>query len=142
MASYTENFSEVNAFLGYIYGVANATEANTGYVSLANYHRAVVIIHPVSLGSALDVDIEQATSAAGAGAKTFDAGGHDITVAAADTMPSVIEIQTEELDVTGGFYFINVEVTATVASYYVCEVWGTVPRYPPVPTTTLDSITN
>jgi len=142
MADYTERFSEVWSLLGQIRAVAVATEQNTGYVSLANYHRAMIIVIPVSLGSDLDVDVEQGTTTAGAGAKTVDSGGKDITVQSTDTTPSIIELRTEELDVTGGFDCVNVEVTPTVASYFWVGIWGGVPRFAPVSTTNLDSVTD
>ena len=142
MADYTERFSEVWSLLGQIRAVGATTEQNTGYVSLANYHRAMVEILPVSLTGALDVDVEQATTTGGSGAKTLDSGGKDVTVAQADTTPSIIEIRTEELDVTGGFDCINVEVTPGAASYFWVNIWGGVPRFAPVSTTNLDSVTD
>lgn len=142
MADYTERFSEVWALLAEIQGSAASTEQNTGYVSLANYHRAVVMICPISLGSDLDVDLEQGTTTAGAGAKTVDSGNKDITVASTDTAPSIIELRTEELDVTNSFDCLNVEVTPTVASYFWVGLWGGVPRFAPVSTTNLDSVTD
>jgi hypothetical protein len=142
MADYTERFSEVWSLLGSIRGANASTEQNTGYVSLANYHRVMVIVIPVSLGSALDVDLEQGTDTSGTGAKTVDSGGKDITVALADTAPSVIELRTAEMDVTGGFDCLNVEVTPTAGSYFWCGIFGGVPRFAPVSTTNYDSVTD
>lgn len=142
MADYTERFSEVWSLLGQIRAVAATTEQNTGYVSLANYHRAMIIVIPVSLTGALDVDVEQATTTGGSGAKTVDSGGKDITVAQADTTPSIIELRTEELDVTGLFDCVNVEVTPAAAGYFWVGIWGGVPRFAPVSTTNLDSVTD
>ena len=142
MADYTERFSEVWSLLGSITAANATTEQNTGYVSMANYHRAMVIIVPVSLGGALDVDMEQGTTTAGAGAKTLDSGNKDVTVAAADTAPSIIEIRTEEMDVSGGFDCLNVEVTPAAASYFWVGLWGGVPRFAAVSTTNLDSVTD
>jgi hypothetical protein len=142
MADFTERFTEVWALLAEIQGDNTSGELNSGYVSLQNYHRAVVMICPVNLGSALDCDMEQATTTAGAGAKALDSGNKDVTVQVGDTSPSIIEIKCEELDVTNSFDCINLEVTATVASYYWAGVWGGVPRFAPVPTTQLDSVTD
>jgi hypothetical protein len=140
--SYTERFSEHAELLGTIYGTG-AGETNTGYKSLGNFARAVVIIHPVSLGgNALDVDIEQAKTTGGAGAKSFDSGSKDIAVASTDTKPSVIEIRAEELDIDGKFDCINVEITPAGAAYYVAELWGLEARHKPVSTTNLDSVTD
>lgn len=142
MADYTERFSEVWSLLGDIVAANATTEQNTGYVSLANYHRAMIMVVPISLGGDLDVDVEQGTTTAGAGAKTVDSGNKDITVASTDTAPSIIELRTEELDVTGGFDCVNVEVTPGAASYFSVTLWGGVPRFAPVSTTNLDSVTD
>lgn len=145
--SYTERFTEQWQLIDTIYQLAGAsnTEVNSGYNSLANFHRVVIVIHPLDINDDLDVDIEQATDTSGTGAKTFHAGDHDITVATTDTKPSVIEIQTEELDVTGKFDCLNVEVTTAntggEGNDYVVEIWG-MPRYKPVSTTNLDSVTD
>ena len=143
---YTENFTEGWELIDVVYGaaVAAATETNSGYNSLANFHRIAIIIHPVVLNDALDVDIEEGTSTGGAGAQALAAGGHDITVAAADTLPSVIELQTEELDVSDSYDCVNVEITTAntggQGNYFVCEIWG-YPRFKPAATTNLDSVT-
>ena len=147
MPDYTERFSEAWQLIDFHYGagVAANTEVNTGYNLLANFHRIVIIIHPVALNDALDIDIEEATSTAGAGAQAFDATLHDITVAAADTEPSVIEIQTEELTVTSKMDCLNVEITTANtqggSNYFVVEIWG-MPRFQPAVTTNLDSVTD
>ena len=141
---YTERFSEAWELLDTIYGanVAAAAENNTGVILLSNYVRTVIIIHPLALNDALDVDIEEATTATGALAQ-FDAGAKDITVAAADTAPSIIEIRNEEF--AAGYEYLNVEVTAAntggSANYFVVEVWGQ-PVYKPAATTNLDSVTD
>ena len=142
MADYTERFSEVWSLLGSINGNNDSSEVNTGYVSLSSYHRAMIMVIPISLGGDLDVDLEQGTTTAGAGAKTVDSGNKDITVASTDTAPSIIELRTEELDVTGGFDCLNVEVTPAAASYFWVGLWGGVPRFAAVSTTNLDSVTD
>jgi hypothetical protein len=142
--TYTARFSEQWELLDTIYGdaVPAATESNTGVILLANYIRTVIIIHPVDVNDALDVDIEQATTAAGA-LTTFDAGSKDITVATADTKPSVIEIRHEEF--AAGYEYLNVEVTTANTggngNEFVVEVWGE-PVYKPAATTNLDSVTD
>ena len=145
--SYTQRFSEGWELIDYLIGanVAANTESNTGYNAITNFHRLVVIIHPVALNDALDVDIEQATTTAGANPGAFHSSDHDITVAAADTLPSVIEIAGEEFDVTGARDCLNVEVTTANtggdSNYFVVEIWG-MPRFAPAATTNLDSVTD
>ena len=142
--TYTQRFSEAWELLDTIYGanVAAAAENNTGVILLANYVRTVIIIHPLALNDALDVDIEQATTAAGA-LTAFDTNSKDITVATTDTKPSVIEIRHEEF--AAGYEYLNVEITAAntggSSNYFVAEVWAE-PCYKPAATTNLDSVTD
>jgi hypothetical protein len=142
--TYTQRYSEEWELIDTIYGVAVAAAAvnDSGLNLLANYIRTVIVIHPLSLNDALDIDIEQATTAAGA-LSTFAAGAKDITVAAADTAPSVIEIRNEEF--SAGYEYLNIEVTAANtgggANYFVVEFWG-LPVYKPADTTNLDSVTD
>jgi len=147
MPDYTARFSEQWELIDIVNGaaVAAATEVNSGYNDMGNYHRVAIIIIPLALQDALDVDIEQATSAAGAGAKTVNGFTKDITVATADTLPSIIEIQNEELDVTNLFNFLNVEITTAntggQANYFYMLLYG-LPRFQPAATTVYDSVTD
>jgi len=142
--TYTARFSEQWELIDVLYGdaVAAATESNTGRLNLANYVRTVIIIHPVDVNDALDVDIEQATTSTGA-LTAFDSNAKDITVATADTLPSVIEIRNEEF--AAGYEYLNVEVTTANTggngNDFVVEVWGE-PVYKPAATTNLDSVTD
>ena len=145
MADYTERFSEVWSLLADIDPASYTTEQNTGYVCLDRYHRAVVIIHAGVLGTGLDVDLEEGTDTSGTGAASLDSGNKDITLTATtdNNTVSVIEIRTEELDVTNGYDCINVEVTpGGQGDLFSVQVWGGVPRYAPVSTTNLDSVTD
>jgi hypothetical protein len=144
-ADYCERFSEEWELIDIVRGVAVAanTETNSGYNNMGNYHRMAIVIDGLDLDDDLDVDIEQATSAAGAGAKTVDTNSKDITVSTGET--HVIEIQNEELDVTGRFCFVNIEITTAntggQANYFVAKLYGS-PRYAPAATTNWDSVTD
>ena len=140
----TERWSEVNALLATIHPASYDSEQNSGYVSLANYHRAVIIIHAGVIGGTLNVDIEEGTSTAGAGAQSFDSAGKDVTITATtdnDTV-SVIEIDADELDVPNGYTCINLEITPASAGIFSAQIWGTVPRFAPVATTNVHEITD
>jgi len=145
MPEYTQRFSESWEVIDYYLGaaVAAATEVNTGYNVCGLYNRIVVRIHPVALNDALDVDCEQATTAAGAGAKTLDAGAKDVTIATTDTLPTEIEIRPEEFDVTGLFDCLNIEITTANTqggtNYFVVEILGS-PRYMPAATTYVQEV--
>jgi len=142
--AYMERFTEHAALLATIDPASYSTEQNTGYVSLANYHRAVVLIHCGVIGGNLDIDIEQATDTSGTSAKSFDSGGKDIakTATTDNNTVSAIEIRNEELDIANKFDCINVEVTPASAGIFGVQVYGLAPRFKPVPTTNLDTVTD
>ena len=144
MSSYTQRFSEVWSLLATIDPASSQAEQNTGFVSLANYHRAVIIIHVGALGGDVDCDVEQATNTSGGSAKTLDSGNKDITLTAVtdDNTVSVIEVRTAELDVDNRFDCINLEMTPAQAGIVSAQIWGGMSRYQPVPTTNLDSVTD
>jgi len=137
---YTEQFTEVHDVLAAI----APTTANgavgahaSGYVDMADYHRAFCWLHVGTPGGAstIDVAITQATSSAGAGAKalTTPAGGSKspTQIVAADAGVYVgIEIRSAELDATNGFHFIQATVTVGTSTYtYSLVIFGTVSRY-------------
>ncbi len=137
MSDFTERWSEVNAVLAkldpHVYG---AGEQNTGYVSFANYHRGLVIIQTGAMSAAVDVDFEQATTTAGAGAKSFNTASKDLLLATGGHV-YVFEIKSEEFDTNGLFDCLNVELTLTNNAELSVLVLGTVPRYPPVSVATI-----
>lgn len=139
----TNLFSEKAALLAQINPASYAAEQNSGYVSFANYHRGVIIIHAGVLGGDLNVDIEEGTSTAGAGAQEFDGYGKDVTIHNADdNLVHVIEINADEFDIADGYYCLNLEITPGAASIFSAQIWGTVPRYAPVSTTGLNGVTD
>jgi hypothetical protein len=137
---YTEQFTEVHDILATIPPLAAKAAMgahNTGYVSLADYHRAFIWwdIGEAAQGATMDLVLTQATDAAGAGAKalTTPAGvtKNPAQIVAADAGEHVgIEIRSEELDITNGFVFIQAEVTIAVDTYYYdLVIFGIVSRY-------------
>lgn len=138
---YTARFSEMFCPLASMHADSFAAgEHNSGYVALNNYHRAVILIDVGDLAATatLDVDLEQATSTAGAGAKAITGKSiTQLTQAGGDSDDLVcMELRTEELDVDGGFDCINVEVTvANAAAEFSVWIFGYEPRFPPVPVT-------
>ncbi len=142
---YTERFSEFAAYLGGINPASYNSEQNSGYVSLANYHRAVILIHAGVLGQNVDVDVEQATDTSGTSPAAFDSNSKDITLTATtdNNTVSVIEIRCEEFDIANLKDCINLEMTpAGSSSIFGAQIWGIAPRFKPVPTTNLDTVTD
>jgi len=138
--AYTERFTEVHELLANLVVTSSGAEQNTGYVEVGRFHRGFIQIIPVTLGGALNVDVEEATDTTGAGAQTFDSGGKDTTIPQTDTNPTIIEWRNEELTVDSAYDALNVEVTPGGASTFVVQVWGTVPRKAPVATTNLEAV--
>lgn len=142
--SYTERFTEGFELLAKIDPASYNAEQNTGYVSFANFARGIILIHAGVIAGNLDVDVEQGTDTSGTGAKAFDSNGKDITITATtdNNTVSAIEINASEFDVANSFDCLNVEVTPGAAGIFEVQVWGTEPRFKPVATTNLDSVTD
>ena len=140
MADYTNRFTEVNILLDALDIRSHAGGESTEWVSLQNYHRAVVMVFCGALGGTLDVALWQATNAAGAGAKVIAGKAITQLTGADDYDQVIIELQTEELDVDNGFDHIRAQTTNGAANVYGVYVFGVVPRFPPGTTAGWDEI--
>lgn len=139
--SYTARWTEKNAVLDRIQIAAHGGGVSTDWVSLMNYHRAAVVVDVGALGNTLDVAIWQATNLAGAGAKIV--AGKAITQlgAADDNSHCCIELQTEELDVDGGFDCIRVQtVNGAAGNIYGVTIYATEARFGPPSTANWDEV--
>lgn len=140
---YTERFTERHELMAHVPADSETTEINTAWLSMANKHRAIVLISvgDMAASATFNVDVEQATDSAGAGVKNIT--GKSIT-ALADTDDDVaiaIEIRAEELDVAGLFDHIRVELTpAAGAVEFSVMVLGVVDRYVPVSVTAWEEV--
>lgn len=141
--SYQEQFTETHDILATLPPSAvNAAVGthNSGYVDLADYHRAFVWLDlgEAAQGATIDVAITEATSVVGAGAQalTTIAGAtkNPAQIVVADAGGHVgIEVRSPELDVSNGYHFINVAVTVANGTYYYdLVIFGIVSRYEPV----------
>ena len=133
--SYTEKFTEVHEPLTQLWpvsaGVATTTSA---FVSLATYHRAVLVIDVgvMGQGATLDIHLHQATDTTGANQKNITGKAiTQLTQAGADSDSRVaIELRTEELDVNGGFDCVGVVMTVGVSAVIMSwTLWGIISRY-------------
>ena len=136
--SYTNQLTEVMYPLGGRHPVdtAAAAIAYTSYVSLANYHRAFILIDAGVFGGTghLDIQVYQALNTSGGSPKVIT--GKALTQTLVGGAYYGIEIQTEELDVDGGFDCIAVGYTVTHANcLFGITIFGLEPRYMPTPTT-------
>lgn len=144
--NYTERFSEGHYPL--VHEPADSFNAGTvdsAYVSLANYHRAVLLLSVGDMAgtATLDVSIRQAKDSAGTGVKAITGKAiTQLTQASGDGNDMfAIELRTEELDVNGGFEHVSVRaVVANAAVEYSYVLLGIEPRFAPVPTTNWEEI--
>ena len=113
---YTERFSEAHVILAqHDPRVRQVATHVSGWVSMENYHRAVLHLKVGNMGNAatLDADIQQASDSTGTGAKAIT--GKSITqltqAGGNGNDRVVIEFQSEELNVTAGFRWVRAQIT-------------------------------
>lgn len=138
---YTARLSEMMYPLAAAYAGSVAIGTHTSaYVSLRDYHRAWAVLNvgDMAATATLNVSLLQATTVAGAGSKAITGKAiTQLTQAGGDSDSLIcIELQTEELDVDGGFDCIAMQaVVGTAAVELSYALYGCVPRFPPVPIT-------
>jgi len=146
MSDYTARLSEQLYPLDVEHADSQDAGTHNGtWVAVSTYHRVwfVLDVGDMAQGATLDAGIQQATTTGGAGAKAIT--GKTITqLAQADGDGGdlvCIELQTEELDVDGGFDCVRFYVTvANAAVEYSAILYGCSPRFLPVPTTNWEEI--
>jgi hypothetical protein len=124
--------------------VTAASTVETGWVSMASFElvMATVLVGTLGTNATVDAKLEQATSAAGAGAK--DITGKAITqLTQAGTDESdkqaIIECRADELDVENNFTHVRLSITVGTATSDVGGlIHGLNPRY--APPTDADSV--
>lgn len=120
----TTKASEIASVLATVDPVSSAAAVSSAWVSVAGLARFLAIIQTglIAATGTLNAKLEQATSAAGAGAK--DITGKAITALAdtADNKQILINCRTEELDVNGGFAFVRLTITPAVAASLISGV--------------------
>lgn len=128
--------SEVSAVLATIDPVSQAAgTVTTGWVSAANFERFMATVQTGVLGASATVDakLQQATDSSGTSAK--DVTGKAITQivkASGDNKQALINLASNELDVSGGFGYFRLSITVgTAASLIAAKVDGVVPRFAP-----------
>jgi len=105
---FTENYYLCGATVG-VQGVGEHTVDN--FVSMANHQRAAVVMFVSNLeqGATVDLELLQATDAAGTGAKVI--AGKAITQITEEDTRVVIEVRTEEMDVDNRFAYLGWNIT-------------------------------
>lgn len=138
--SYTNRWTEVTNPLAELHPAAVVAASYTSYVSLANYHRAVVVMHMGAMAGTQDLALYQATDTSGTGAKAITSKSITQLTATDDNSRVAIELQTEELDVDGGFDCIAALQTPGGTNTLELTIYGIIPRFPPAPTTNWDEV--
>jgi hypothetical protein len=96
---------------------------STGWVNVGNHAALMALIGTGvnGTGATIDANIQQAASAAGAGAKAVT--GKSITQiqqsVSGNNKQAIINFKTEDLDTTNGFCYVNITVTVGVAASIV-----------------------
>lgn len=109
--------------------------AVTGWIAATNYQKFLALIQTGVLGAAATVDakVQQALDAAGTGAK--DIAGKavaQIVKASGDNVQAEVNLDAQDLDVEGGFGFVQLSVTVgAAASQTAAVLFGFNPRFAP-----------
>lgn len=139
MATYTARFTEEWELLADIHPSSTANEQNTAWFDMANFHRGFVDINAGVLGGDHVINVNQATSNGGAGAKLLKT---QTVHNADDSTSSGIEFRTEELDVDGGFHWCCVQILPAASGIMGLQVFGAPCRFAPADSTHWNAITD
>lgn len=135
MAQYTAQVSERMNPLAKIDAASYSAEQVTAWVSLSNYNRAFAVINvgAIAANRQIQARLEQATGANGEGQKVI-AGKESAVLLTADQNGLIaIELQTEELDVNGGYDHVLLKLMIQGGAIICGAVlYGCEPRYAPV----------
>jgi hypothetical protein len=141
MADYTERFTEVNYPLlnEFPDSIAVGTHLSN-YVNMEEYHRGFLffMLGDMTAGGDVDIALYQAQDNIGTGRKAITGkAATELNQAAGHGDDLVgIELQTEELDVSNDFNWVQVEVyVGGAASELGWTFFGRVPRFAPTATT-------
>ena len=113
-----------------------ASTVTTGWVSADNFQdfMGVVLAGDLGTNATLDAKIEQATSAAGAGAKDITGAAiTQLTQAGGDSnKQAIIAFSSSDLDANGGYTHFRLSMTVgTATSDAAALVLGATPRFGP-----------
>lgn len=91
--------------------------AADAYIDVSDYERVAFLIALGATDQAVDMEILQATAAAGTDSKAVTGAKiTQLTAAEGDDTWALIELQTEKLDINHGFHFVAASVDVTGGS--------------------------
>lgn len=135
-ATITALFSEDNRLDDIIPASRTSVEANTGWLSMRDYHQAAFIVQAGAIAAAgvVDAQIYQATDDVGTGAKAITGKAITALDDGDDNAIAVIELNASELDVANRFDYILGSISHGGAA--ACVTSGVMirlqPRFKPV----------
>ena len=147
--SYTQRYTEgheITALTGVLYADSRgAGNHNTAWLSMANHQRAVFVLNvgEMQQGATLNMILQEATSAAGAGVQAIAGKAiTQLTQAGGDGNDMVvIELRTEEMDVDNQYDFVRAQVVVAGAAVECSLVpYRFEANYPPVDVTAWQEI--
>ena len=129
--------SELTAVLAEVQPISQgAGTVTTSWINISQFYSLLAIISTGIMGASgtVDAKLQQATSAAGAGAK--DVTGKAITqlqqAASGSNVHALINLRGQELDTNGGFNYVRLSITVgTAASLIAAKLLGLNPVYMP-----------
>jgi hypothetical protein len=135
-ATITALFTEDNRLDDIIPASRTSVEANTGWLSMRDYHQAAFIIQAGAIAAAgiVSAEILQATDEFGAGSKAISGKAIAALDGTEDNAICVIELNASELDVTNRYDYILGSISHGGAA--ACVTSGLMirlqPRFKPV----------
>ncbi len=117
--------------------IGSGATVSSGWVNMAYFGQLEVLLMTgaISAGGSVNIQLYQATSAAGANAKVITGKTLPTALTYASNPTSAqaeINLKGEELDVTNGFAFVQAQVTATgAAAFAAASILGHDPREGP-----------
>ena len=126
---------------------SSAAALNSGWISMAVFHRLMAVIATGALGAAATIDakFQQATDANGTNAKDVpNVAIAQVTKAGTDgsNTQQILQLKGSELDINNGFSFVQLVVTPGVAASQVtATVLGFDPHYAPASDYNATSVT-
>jgi hypothetical protein len=138
MAGYTERISEVMYPLLHEHSDSLTGWISSAWVSMESYHRGWLVLNvgDIQADTTIDLYLQQATTAAGLAGKAITGKAITQLTAGDDDVLCCIELQTEEMDVSNSFDFVNVVVHINGSTAEISWIfYGCQPRYAATPTT-------
>ena len=137
-ARYTVPFSDEFYPVAKINPASYTTEQVTAWCAMADYRRAVLVLHvgAIAAGRQVNCRIEQAQDAGGLGQKVVTTKVIDTLLDADDNALVAIEIRDEEMDAANDFDYICAKINPAGGAVILSAIlYLYEPRYAPVPLT-------